>query len=160
MYVGYFPADGFNRDADGRFDRNLGFHREKPGAGFHTKRVRTDNYGRLHSRAATGTAVYRVLRLHRLPKDVHGAARPADVRHGRRRVAEKVHRPTGSKGEVIKMDSDSQAISIRRPMRSNSLLLELAPPKSRHDSIEAAGGEGNIRAASNAPTTKSKAESS
>lgn len=88
----------------------MGFHREKPRAELHTKRVRTDNYRHLHSRAAAGTAVYWILRLRRLPKDVHGAACLADVRRERRRVDEKVRRPTGSKGEVIKRDATASDI--------------------------------------------------
>lgn len=100
MLVGNYTSDHSDFGTNGRHRRNLGFDSKESRAEFRPKFVRTDNYGHLHTQAAAGAAMYWILRLQRLLKNVHGAACLSDVQRRRRRVVEKVHRSTGSKGEI------------------------------------------------------------
>lgn len=100
--MGNYTSDCFDLGTNRRYHRNLGSRSQESRAKLHAESIRTDNYRHLHSRATTGAAVYWILRLQWLLEDVHGAACLTDIRRGRRRVDEKVHRPTGSKGEIKK----------------------------------------------------------
>lgn len=96
--MGNCPSDHSDFGTNGRHRRNLESHSEEPRAERRAKFVRTDNYGHLHARAAGGAAIYWILRLQRLLKSVLACLLGA--RYKRDRVADKVHRPTGSKGEI------------------------------------------------------------
>lgn len=100
VLVGNHTPDRSDIGTNGRHRRNLGSRSQEPRTKFHAESVRADNYGHLHARATAGAAVYRILWLQRLLKNVHRAACLTDVRRGWRWMDEKVHRPTGSKGEI------------------------------------------------------------
>lgn len=117
VLLGNYTSDRSDLGTNGRHRRNVGSRGKEPRAELRAESIRTDNYGHLHARAAAGAAVYWILRLQRILKDVYGTACLNDVRRGRRRVDEKVYRPTGSKGE-IKRDATAiyrEVISIKRP---------------------------------------------
>lgn len=100
VLMGNYTSNCFDFGANRRYHRNLGSRSQESRAKLHAKSVRTDNYRHLYSRANAETAVYWILRLQWLLKNVHGAACLTDIRRGWHRVDEKVHRPTGSKGEI------------------------------------------------------------